>query len=318
MSIKILLIGKPAVGKTTIKKIIFEGVNPLELLKSSLDPTRGIESKVYKWMDLELGLFDISGQELNIILREEEESIRSFANTNAFIYIIEYYKWKSSFQEYIDDINRIYNIIIKYNLKSQLILFLHKIDLLDRNKSKINFQKIKKEILNLIKLPIIPKIYVTSIIPKYIYYLYEAFFNILVSFSEHIYELKNIIDEILQKYSKIFCIVRNISKSIIVQSMTKDFDPDLISDVYRRIIKEALIPDKKGTIALKINKIKDVGLIISDVYRDNKEITHPLIKNIIYIFEKTEEKKIRELMTKIRKKVSNYYLKWAENNLFVK
>ena len=61
---KILLLGRASTGKTTIKKILFEGKDPKDLLYSPLAPTRGITPSIYSWLDLDLGLFDSSGQEL--------------------------------------------------------------------------------------------------------------------------------------------------------------------------------------------------------------------------------------------------------------
>ncbi len=70
---KILFIGRAGVGKTSIMQVIFEGKDPKNLILFPLVPTRGILSSVYKWMDLELGVFDTSGQELLFILENEDE-----------------------------------------------------------------------------------------------------------------------------------------------------------------------------------------------------------------------------------------------------
>lgn len=71
---KILLLGRAGTGKTSIKKIIFEGLDPKDLLYNPLEPTRGIAPTVYSWLDLKLGLFDSSGQELSYLLNNETDS----------------------------------------------------------------------------------------------------------------------------------------------------------------------------------------------------------------------------------------------------
>ena len=60
---KVIFIGPPGTGKTTIKKIFFEMVSPLKLLKNTLDPTRGINSSIHSFFNLDLGVFDLAGQE---------------------------------------------------------------------------------------------------------------------------------------------------------------------------------------------------------------------------------------------------------------
>ena len=62
---KIVLIGPPGTGKTTIKKVYFEMANPLMLLEHTLEPTKGINSCVYSIFDVSLGVFDLAGQENN-------------------------------------------------------------------------------------------------------------------------------------------------------------------------------------------------------------------------------------------------------------
>ena len=57
---KILILGRAGTGKTSIKKIVFEGLDPKDLLYNPLEPTRGISPSVYSWLDLKIGLFDSS------------------------------------------------------------------------------------------------------------------------------------------------------------------------------------------------------------------------------------------------------------------
>jgi len=254
MSNKIIMIGRASVGKTSIRKVIFEGHNPNDLLNHPISPTRGIESIVYSWMDLELGLFDTSGQELAIILREEETNIETFKSTDVIIYVIDYPNWEEKSQDYIEDIQKISRIIENNSLESQLILFLHKVDKIGLKK-KIPYKKIRKKILDSVDLPITPRLYFTSISPDFIYNTYNAFFEILGDLSQGCTDIKNILDKIIKKYSKLICIVLNHNNSIIIQSITDDFNPEVIRDIYKKIAQKYLTSEKMVSIALQIQVI---------------------------------------------------------------
>jgi len=62
---KIILIGPPGSGKTTITKVFFKKANPLKLLNESLEPSRGINSNLFCLMDSKIAIFDLAGQENN-------------------------------------------------------------------------------------------------------------------------------------------------------------------------------------------------------------------------------------------------------------
>ena len=101
---KILLLGRAGIGKTSIKQIIFEGKDPKDLLYNPLEPTRGITPSVYSWLDLKLGLFDSSGQELNFLLDDKNEQALAFENTDVIIYIFDFPLWVAKSQEIINEI----------------------------------------------------------------------------------------------------------------------------------------------------------------------------------------------------------------------
>ena len=228
---KILLLGRAGVGKTTIKEIIFEGHDPRDLLINPLSPTRGIKPSVYSWLDLSLGIFDSSGQELNGILNKNKTQSVAFENTDVIIYIFDFMIWASKSKEIIKEIQDIIDIIRIRSYDTKMILFLHKIDQVNPSNRESDINDLKNEIQNKFNLPI----YFTSIYPDFIYSVYNGFYEILSRFSEETFKLKNILDGRLKDYSKIMCFITNNNNSIIIQSMSKDFYTTLINHVHKLI-----------------------------------------------------------------------------------
>ncbi len=89
MSKKIIFVGPPNAGKTTLRKIFFEGENRLKLLKFGLEPTLGQESVILNFSE-NIGIFDLAGQENWRWLESDEKSI--FYDTK--ILIIQYYYYE--------------------------------------------------------------------------------------------------------------------------------------------------------------------------------------------------------------------------------
>ena len=124
---KVILIGRAGTGKTSIKKIVFEGYNSKDLLDNPLEPTRGISPSVYSWLDLKLGLFDTSGQELSFLLENEDDNdhILAFENTDTILYLFDYPLWISNSQLIFKDIQRISDIINTKSYKAKIVIFIH-------------------------------------------------------------------------------------------------------------------------------------------------------------------------------------------------
>jgi len=131
---KILILGRASTGKTSIKKVIFEGKNPQEFLEESIEPTRGVSPSIYSWFDLTLGFFDTSGQELDVLLSDDQILSTAFENSDYIIYVFDYIIWNSQQQEIINEINNILRIIKTKSYNMKLILFCHKIDLIKKQK----------------------------------------------------------------------------------------------------------------------------------------------------------------------------------------
>ncbi|MHA1988084.1 MAG: GTPase, partial [Promethearchaeota archaeon] len=134
MANKITIIGPPEMGKTTIKKVIFEGEDPNDLILFPLEATIGIKYSVHNFMNSKVSLIDAPGQSLPIILHDEQKQILAFGDTSAIIYVFDYPTWISDSQDIIDDVRKIYEINKKHEFGAKIILFLHKIDLVIKKK----------------------------------------------------------------------------------------------------------------------------------------------------------------------------------------
>ncbi len=245
MGKKILLLGRAGVGKSTLKEIIFEGRDPDELLIQSLAPTRGIETSVYSWLDLELSVFDTSGQELKSLLEDESEQLIAFEGVDIVIYIFDYEIWHSDSQEISEEINEVNKVMRKINKQAQLVLILHKIDLIPkmvRNNTKIFLHQIQY----IVNLPIKYSMYFTSIDQDYIYNVHNAFSEIISRFSKKNFSLKKSLDTTIKNFSECVCYITDYNDSIIVQSKSDDFNISLIYESYR--IFYYLSRDDKDTI----------------------------------------------------------------------
>ena len=232
MGKKILLLGRAGVGKSTLKEMIFEGRNPDDLLIQSLAPTRGIETSVYSWLDLELSIFDTSGQELKNLLKDESEQLLAFGGVDIVIYIFDYEIWHSDSQEISDQIKEINIIMRKINKQAQLMLILHKIDLIPkiiRNNVRILIHQIQ----SIVNLPLKQSIYFTSIDQDYIYSVHNAFSEIISRFSEKNFSLKKSLDNTILNFSECICYITDYNNSVIVQSKSDDFNISLIYESYR-------------------------------------------------------------------------------------
>ena len=77
MSKKIIFVGPSGAGKTTLRKLFFEGENSTKLLEYALEPTYGEESLILRLPGIkeDIGIFDLAGQENERWLSTAENSI---------------------------------------------------------------------------------------------------------------------------------------------------------------------------------------------------------------------------------------------------
>ncbi len=296
---KILILGRAGTGKTSIKKIVFEGLDPKDLLYNPLEPTRGISPSVYSWLDLKIGLFDSSGQELSYLLENEDdqEHILAFDNNDYIIYIFDYTGWLENKDEILREISKIRKIIDVRGYSTQLILFFHKIDLVMEK----TFDNLKKELESAFQNPL----YYTSIHPDKIYGLYNAFYEILSEKSQETSNLKRILDSQLIDFSKTMFFLTNLNDSIIVQSMTKDFDTLMINHSHKlitQIIKTFELMAKKE----KVNHVIISSLSGLNIILNNINFTLFGLKNLICISESLSANKLIWIVGQIKQKFRDH------------
>lgn len=173
---KIVFIGPPGVGKTTIKNVFFEKANPLNLLKNSIAPTRGVNASLFNIKGKEVGVFDLAGQENENWFNQDRNV---FAYANLIICVLDV---NSYLKDMLEFIKKIVNIIKEIRLeKLSLVILLHKIDLAEilylQHKVKAVEEFVDKEVSSMGGI----SIYTTSISKKYFLDTYDVIAEILLN-----------------------------------------------------------------------------------------------------------------------------------------
>ncbi|KKN57277.1 hypothetical protein LCGC14_0563580 [marine sediment metagenome] len=169
---KIILVGPPNSGKTSMKKVFFDNLDPSNILKNPLTPTMGCEIHTFNIMKNKISFFDLAGQE-NKRWMTEDKNI--FKKSNLIICIFEIQK---SLEEIIQFLEGIRQILKKYHLKEiSIYIFLNKIDL--RSKSYSDLKK-NSLIKNLKQFPLkFSDVELTSIEAEYFYKTYKKIIEII-------------------------------------------------------------------------------------------------------------------------------------------
>lgn len=172
---KILLIGPPGAGKTTIKKVYFDKEDPWELFQDTLDPSRGISSNMYSYSDSNLGVFDLAGQENERWLSDKGKNV--FSKTSAIFCIFDI---TNSIESIIEFLIKIYRVKKELNLDSCYInTFLHKIDTANPTYVSHKIKKLKQFIETQHRFRDDIQIFVTSIEKNYFYNTFSIISEIL-------------------------------------------------------------------------------------------------------------------------------------------
>ncbi len=300
---RIALVGKPEVGKTTIKKVIFEGQDPNELIMFPLEATIGIKYSVHNFMDLKISLLDSPGQSLPLLLEDEQKQILTFGDTSAIIYIFDYPTWIANSQDIIDDIQKIYEIKKKQEIDAKLILFLHKIDLLIHKKIGSMLALIRRQVIKQLNLPEELSIYFTSLHPNLIYTVYNALSDIFSNYSKDTSNLKEIIKKTMNGLSKTICVVSNHNNNLVIQVSSPDFDASTLYYLYEVIHRSSTSSEEI------ISKSRFINAGSKILYMLGEDISnyHSNFKNITFFSETVEENDLNKLINKIKEELSQYY-----------
>ncbi|TXT67650.1 MAG: hypothetical protein BAJALOKI1v1_30011 [Promethearchaeota archaeon] len=165
-------------------------------------------------------------------MEEEEEQKKAFTGASDIVYVLDYPIYIEKKELIIDDIIRIHKILRKIEPKATLTVFFHKIDLISQ-KNRNLFSIITDEINRAIPINLSFQIYFTSLQPTLIYTIFNAFAEIMIKFSQKLTSIKKIIDRQIHNFEGIICLITDEKNNVILQSITKDIQPQLIRFIYK-------------------------------------------------------------------------------------
>ena len=303
MATKIVFIGKPEMGKTTLKKVIFEGEDPNELILFPLEATIGIKYSIHEFMDSKVSLIDAPGQSLQIILEDEQKQLIVFGDSSAIIYVFDYPTWIADSQDVLDDIRKIYEINKKLESGAKIILFFHKVDLLIKKKIGSMLALIKRQIVKQLDLPEEIPIYFTSLHPNLIYTTFNAISNTISTFSKETSTLKDFIKKRLKDLSKTSCFVSNNDNNLIIQETTSDFDASILYYIYEKIYQLAKSSESISSGASMVS----LGSKLLTMRIENIGSFHSNFKYLFIFSEVLENDDITRIIDELKNELSQYF-----------
>lgn len=125
---KLVFLGPPNVGKTSIIQAFFYKKNPNLLCEVSFEPTKDFESEIVQWSLIKLGIFDLSGQELNKWFGSGVDT--AFGSTDELIVVFD---CRTKIKTILNVLKKTIPLKKKFNIP-YIYIFLHKTDLLPGDK----------------------------------------------------------------------------------------------------------------------------------------------------------------------------------------
>ena len=285
MSKKIIFVGPSGAGKTTLKKLFFEGENSNKLLEYALEPTYGEESLILRLpgVNENIGIFDLAGQENERWFSSMENSI--FIETKIILIVIDI---SASLDEILDFIKKVLDVRKNITPDTTIYVLLHKIDLISQKQiSNININ-IRKAFSNENRI----KFLFTSLKREYFTQTFSYFIEIM----------KNCISDANSEEALIFNVIDESIKLVFI------INNDVV--VPRKILHEKLNRPKKlvdyliDSLTLKghlqVENVKNQELVsltekgkeyFRDVFNSFSKSSFDKIQSEIDLSELTEEKK---------------------------
>ncbi|MFX1364389.1 MAG: GTPase domain-containing protein [Promethearchaeota archaeon] len=203
---KIIFVGPPNAGKTTLRKVFFEGESSSKLLEYALDPTYGEESLILRLPGLneDIGIFDLAGQENKRWLETDEKRI--FYDTKLILVVIDI---KSNNDEIINFVRKVIDLRNDLTPSTFIFVLLHKIDLVSEKK----IREIRSIIKNSFSNDTLINFRFTSLKKEYFHQTFSYFIEIMKTCLQDVLPneglLLNMVDESLK-------IIHQIDKNVII------------------------------------------------------------------------------------------------------
>ncbi len=169
MEKKIIIVGPSGAGKTTLRKIFFEGENSSKVLEYGLEPTRGQDSVLLNLSE-KIGIFDLGGQENQRWFETDEKKIFHDAKI-----ILAVFEITSPFKNINNFLEKLIEIRDQLTPLSMIFILMHKIDLVFQE----NIIEISKIIYKIIRNVKLIKVFFTSVKSDYIAQTFSYFIDIL-------------------------------------------------------------------------------------------------------------------------------------------
>lgn len=242
MAKKLILIGPPGVGKTTIKQIVFEDQNSNDLLQNSLEPTLGNELTVVDLESAQLAINDLAGQEIDRWIENEPEV---FNDSDAVLIFLDA---SLDWEKHLEFLNRLFDILQKGAPDAKIIVLFHKTDLIPPHiQDQLMYQVIQFQRAS----PLAFEFHFTSIVgqyfPRFLDFFFEFMFSLYVPDEVQAHLIQN-------SLHRIYLILNALTQN---RSMDENYlliDTGLTPDIFAPICKILILQQFITEIVTKSGK----------------------------------------------------------------